>query len=592
MQIVLPVVVNARRAGAVACRYVLALATTLLIPGPGMAHAQPVRTVALTFDDLPMTGGGQCDSGLVQEVTASLTRVLASQNLPAAGLVSPGRACMAPVLAESLEQWRDAGAVLGNHTASHLDLNATPLDDYVADLDRGQALMDEAIATDGRWFRPPLLHSGATPAKKQGLQAHLDRRGYRWAPVTVDNQEWVYAAVYADARARGDEALARRVTEAYVEHLGAAFTFSEALSESVFGRQIPLVLLLHANVLNAEELPRVLSMLRERGYGFVSLPQALEDPAYARGDDYMGPRGLSWLQRWALEDGVHVPEEPREHAWLARAFRRIQQRRADEEAIRTTLDHYLQGHATGLASKFAAAFHPEARLLWVGDEELRTRTAESYIAGARGRPDDDEDRRTRRIAWIDAARDVATARVELDYPGVFFVDYMTLARTSDGWKIVSKAYQMDRSGALRSEATDTSDGPIRAGDAQQTDSAAIAAAGAAFSRAYVAGDSATIRQLYTEDSLLLPPGALIEGRDRVVRYFGPGPRRENVSHSMTSERLEISGDMAVDVGTWNNRWRIDGGPVQEVSDRYMLVWRKGEDGRWRIAYDMWHRPSS
>ena len=100
----------------------------------------------------------------------------------------------------------------------------------------------------------------------------------------------------------------------------------ERLSSEVFGREIPQVLLLHANLLNAEHLERVVDMLAARAYAFIGLPKAVSDPAYAREDTYVGPRGLSWIQRWAQQDGMTIPPEPREAAWVTQAFRAIQQR--------------------------------------------------------------------------------------------------------------------------------------------------------------------------------------------------------------------------------------------------------------------------
>lgn len=131
-------------------------------------------------------------------------------------------------------------------------------------------------------------------------------------------------------------------------------------------------------------------------------------------------------------------------------------------------------------------------------------------------------------------------------------------------------------------------------DAQEAsvDAQAIGAASAAFSAAYVAGDTATIRSLYTTDAVLLPPGREIRGRNAIVRYFAPSPGRVNLTHEMRSSELRISGDEAVDIGTWSNGWRVGDGEPQEVADRYLVVWRKGADGRWRIEFDMWHRPAS
>ncbi len=124
------------------------------------------------------------------------------------------------------------------------------------------------------------------------------------------------------------------------------------------------------------------------------------------------------------------------------------------------------------------------------------------------------------------------------------------------------------------------------------DSIAIAAASRAFSEAYVRGDTARIRSLYAVDAVLLPPGRELRGRDRIARYFAPSARRVNVSHAMESSELRLAGDVAIDVGIWRNTWRIGDEPEQSAQGRYLVVWRRGPDSRWRIEYDMWHRPEA
>ena len=61
----------------------------------------------------------------------------------------------------------------------------------------------------------------------------------------------------------------------------------------------------------------LLAMIRARGYTFVTLEQALKDPAYALPDDYAGPGGFSWIHRWSLTKGMPAKGEPSEPAWLA-----------------------------------------------------------------------------------------------------------------------------------------------------------------------------------------------------------------------------------------------------------------------------------
>ena len=113
---------------------------------------------------------------------------------------------------------------------------------------------------------------------------------------------------------------------------------------------------------------------------------------------------------------------------------------AEEKAVRVPLEHYLQGHATGDGAHHRAAFHPEAKLFFIRDGKLTTRTSEEYIAGASGKPAADEAQRKRSIEWIDVAGDAAVAKIRLESPAVTFVDYMSLLKIDGEWKIVNKTF--------------------------------------------------------------------------------------------------------------------------------------------------------
>ncbi len=114
----------------------------------------------------------------------------------------------------------------------------------------------------------------------------------------------------------------------------------------------------------------------------------------------------------------------------------------EREAIRAALQHYLRAHATGDGSHHRKVFHAEARLFWIRDGKLASRTSEEYIARASGSPAEDEARRSRRVAMIDVTGDAAVARVVLDYPGVLITDYMSLLKIDGEWRIVNKIFHV------------------------------------------------------------------------------------------------------------------------------------------------------
>lgn len=269
------------------------------------------RSVAVTFDDLPASAA---------DITPRLLASIRGQGVPAIGFVNEANLrADRRARTEQLRMWLDAGLELGNHTYSQPSAHRTPLPRYLEEIARGDSVTRLLMAARGarpRFFRHPSLHTGRTLAYRDEVHGFLARRGYRVAPVTFDNQEWVFAEVYARAAPRGDSVGMRRIVDGYLRHMTEAFDHFEALSRTLFGREIPQVLLLHANRLNADHFDSIAAILRRRGYRFVRLEDALRDPAYESRDTYTGPMGLSWLERWAATRGISLREAPRQPAWV------------------------------------------------------------------------------------------------------------------------------------------------------------------------------------------------------------------------------------------------------------------------------------
>jgi len=289
----------------------------LLLPLAAAAQMPTERALSITVDDLPFASVPEEDDEYLGRMTAQLLQSLQAARVPAVGFVNEAKLYrdgnLDPARVDLLRNWIKAGFDLGNHTYSHPSLNRVPLDVFLADLLRGEAVTRPLMQSEGRslrWFRHPFLHLGTTPEVRAGFQDFLAAHGYVVAPVTVNNSEWVFAVAYARAQAQGDQEAARRIGAAYVPYMEAVFKQAEQLALDLFGRPIPHVLVLHANSLNADYFAALAGMLRQRGYRFIALDDALRDSAYASPMELSGIEGESWLERWARHAGLRPSQPP------------------------------------------------------------------------------------------------------------------------------------------------------------------------------------------------------------------------------------------------------------------------------------------
>ena len=121
---------------------------------------------------------------------------------------------------------------------------------------------------------------------------------------------------------------------------------------------------------------------------------------------------------------------------------------------------------------------------------------------------------------------------------------------------------------------------------------AIGRSASAFSRALEAGDAAGMAAQYTDDATLIPPnGRLFTGREAIVQFWTPrNPDFRTLEHRLTTDRLEVSGDVATEVGTWYQKGQRGDEEPTESSGRYLVVWRRQADGEWKMQFDAWTRP--
>ncbi len=286
----------------------------LLLVSLPTGAAEPDRRIAVTIDDLPWARLGDVATPDLQARHEKLIASLKRADVPIVGFVNEKKlevdGKVQPQRVAMLRDWLDAGFELGNHTYSHADLHAVGVDAYKQEILDGERQLRPLMAKYGktpRWFRHPYLRAGRTAEEKQAVVDFLAGHGYKVAPVTVDNGEWVWAFAYANvmndpARASEREVLLRRLREGYVPYMLEKLDYYEKQSQALLGYALPQVWLMHANELNADSFVALVDGARQRGYRFVTLDEAMKDPAYQRPDSYTGRWGPSWLHRWAMAE--------------------------------------------------------------------------------------------------------------------------------------------------------------------------------------------------------------------------------------------------------------------------------------------------
>ena len=271
------------------------------------AESKIDRRVAVTFDDLPIAGSVQKDDTTSRRMTLELLASLAGRDIPVIGFVNEIQLRSEDKVDDSkvdlLRLWLGAGFDLGNHSYSHPDLHRVSLEDFQTDVVRGEPVTRQLLDERDKsleYFRHPYLHTGRDLDTKVGLQQFLGERGYRVAPVSIDNSEWIYARAYDLAIQAKDYSLAEQIGAEYVDYMLEVFAFYEDQSQQLFNRNISHVLLVHANELNSVWFGELADRLSMQGYEFITLDAALKDPAYRSADTYTGPAGMTWLHRWAI----------------------------------------------------------------------------------------------------------------------------------------------------------------------------------------------------------------------------------------------------------------------------------------------------
>ncbi len=276
-----------------------------LVLSVGLAWGQQI---AVTFDDLPVHGA--MPPGMTRsEIAESILKTLKLEKLPPVyGFINGGRGEGDPDSLAALQTWRAAGQPLGNHTWAHLDINKETAEQFEAEVLRNEPLLERLMGkTDWHWLRYPFLREGDTVEKRRAARAWLFAHRYKIAEVSMDFEDYLWNEPYARCMAKHDDVSIAKLHDTYLAVADQYYGVFRELSQLVYGRDVKYVLLMHVGAFDARMLPELLALYRTKGVRFISLPDAMSDPAYQDDPDIGEPSGGTLLELMIQKKKIKFP---------------------------------------------------------------------------------------------------------------------------------------------------------------------------------------------------------------------------------------------------------------------------------------------
>ena len=254
-----------------------AVAAVLLCCSVAAAQAQ---SVAITIDDGPHVKTTPLLSP--KQRNDALLAALAKHEVKAALFVTVNNGANTPQGYAFARAWGEAGHAVGNHTMSHPDLNnaAVTLAQYQQEVLDCDALI-KTIPGYQKWLRFTFLREGNTPEKRDGMRSFLAAQGYRNAYVSLDTSDWRLDSKLIEVLGKDSKANIEPIRKAYLAHMRQRALAYRALAQRVQGRDIPQVLLIHHNLINALWLDDIITQFKEMGWTITTPEAAFQDPVYA-----------------------------------------------------------------------------------------------------------------------------------------------------------------------------------------------------------------------------------------------------------------------------------------------------------------------
>lgn len=280
-----------------------ALSLVLVACGRGLAAGQSAQAgeIALSFDDAPTSDG---PTFIGAERTHRIIAALAQEQVKGAIFFCTTKRLDTAQGRQRLERYAAAGHLIGNHTATHPNLQTTSPKVFIEDIQKADTIL-KTFPGFVSMFRYPHSQEGNSREDQQEVRGAIARLHYGLGYFTVDSADWYAEMFYANALQQGKQVDLEKLRAAYLEAMGKALDFSGGLARAVLHRSPKHVLILHETDINALFLGDLIRFIKSRGFTIIPAKDAYEDPIAEQIPD--NTHTQSRLASIALEQGYPGP---------------------------------------------------------------------------------------------------------------------------------------------------------------------------------------------------------------------------------------------------------------------------------------------
>lgn len=134
-------------------------------------------------------------------------------------------------------------------------------------------------------------------------------------------------------------------------------------------------------------------------------------------------------------------------------------------------------------------------------------------------------------------------------------------------------------------------GQTPAPDTRAADEAAVRAASAEWAKVAAAKDLEKTLSYYADDASMFPPNMpVVTGSDARRKAWTAlfAPAEMVFSNAATKVEVAKSGDLAYEIGTFQESFKDDKGNPVKLVGKYVVVWKKQPTGQWKAIVDIFN----